>query len=41
MLGYYSCRIKLFTVESKSEAKSVIDADKRSKPVDGACRRIK
>ena len=31
----------IFTVESKSEAKSVIDAYKRSKPFDGACRRIK
>ena len=31
----------IFTVESKSEAKNVIDAYKRSKPFDGACRRIK
>ena len=31
----------IFTVESKSEAKNVIDAYKRSKHFDGACRRIK
>ncbi len=31
----------IFTVESKSEAKNVIDAYKRSKTFDGACRRIK
>lgn len=31
----------IFTIESKSEVKNVIDAYKRSKPFDGACRRIK